>query len=74
MKTICENIKPIMAILTLAFGFLFLIYIVAAGKETPEGILIAVVAILREPFAYYYGNSTGGAKKDEIISDLTKKQ
>lgn len=74
MKQFHDIIKPLMAIMTLLFGFAYLLIMLLTGKESVEGALIAIVAILKEPYGYYYGSNSGNAKKDETIQNLTQNE
>lgn len=74
MKTLSENIKPVLAIMVVFFGFLY-IYLITflPNKSTDSQALVAVCTFLGIALNYYLGNTTGMAKKDETINNLTKK-
>lgn len=74
MKILTEYIKPIIAILVVlaSFSYFFFTYFVGKAQADPQ-VIIAIIAALTQVLSYYYGSSQGTAKKDEVISDLTKK-
>lgn len=72
MKYLSEHIRAIMAISTLVFGFAYIFTMLITGKEVQAEILITLVAILKEPYSYYYGSTNSSSKKDETINDLAK--
>ena len=74
MKWISDDIKPIIALLVVILSFTYF-YLCTFGNVNPDPqIIIAIVAALGNTQNYYFGSSTGTAKKDETISDLAKKQ
>lgn len=74
MKTFFDNVKPVIGILTilLVFGYLFGITFteVKLPHDIVPQVLIAIVAFGKDIYSYFFGNSQGSAKKDEIISNL----
>lgn len=68
-----DNIKPILAltIIGLSFTYFFLMMFVAITPD-PQ-VIIAIIAFGTTALNYYFGSTTGQAKKDEVIADLTKK-
>lgn len=71
MKMIFDNIKQILALLVvlLAFGYFFIVLWIE--QKVNDQVLIAIVGTLGLATGYYWGASTGGAKKDEVIASLT---
>lgn len=68
-----DNIKPALAICIMVLGFTYFFVTTFTGTEPNDQILIAVVSLMTLACNYYFGNSSGSAKKDETISDLSKK-
>jgi len=66
MEKITNLIKPILAftIVILSFTYFFLI-----PKENPQ-ILIAIVGMNSAIIGYYFGSTSGSAKKDETIKQI----
>jgi len=74
MKTISDNIKPTIALMVVVLSFTYF-FLCTFGEVNPDPqIIIAIVAALGNTQSYYFGSSTGAARKDETISDLAKKQ
>lgn len=73
MKFISEHIKPILALI-MVFGGLLYIYLTTfiPTKNSDSQGLIAIINFMSMAFGYYLGTSTGNSKKDETISDLAK--
>jgi len=65
--TLSDSVKPILAftIVVLAFAYFFLTTF--TGVKPNDQILIAIVGVMGLATGYYFGNSSGSAKKDEII-------
>lgn len=72
MNQITDCIKPLLALIVIlgTFGYFFIV-LFSDHKSDPQ-IIIAIVAVQQIPLNYYFGNSSGAAKKDETISDLSK--
>lgn len=68
-----DNIKPALAICIMVLGFGYFFTTTFTGTEPNDQILIAIVGLMTLAGNYYFGNSSGSAKKDETISDLSKK-
>jgi len=73
MKTLSDNIKPILAIFVNAMGFAYFFMCFFSHEKPDPQIIMAVVNLMIAVNAYYFGASTGGTKKDETISALSKK-
>lgn len=74
MKTINDNIRPIIALLVIVLGFGYF-YLTFFWDEKPnDQILIAIVGVISGVMGYYFGSSTGATKKDETINNLIEKQ
>jgi len=74
MNWISDNVKPIIALMVVMLSFTYF-YLCTFGNVEPDPqIIIAIVGALGNTQSYYFGSSTGTAKKDETISDLAKKQ
>lgn len=74
MKTLSENIKPILALLIMVSGiaYIFAISFSTTSNNVDQGI-IAITALMAGISGYYFGYSSGAAKKDETINDMSKK-
>jgi len=72
MKQFSENIKSILAIIIVIFGFGYF-YLVAFFGVYNDQITIAIVGILGVVIGYYFGSSQGSAKKQETIDNLQNK-
>lgn len=74
MKIFFDNIKAVIGTLTVLFVFSYLFGITFSEVKLPKDIvpqvLIAIVAFGKDIYSYFFGNSQGSAKKDEIISNL----
>ena len=70
MKTtwLIDNIKPILSIVVLIFGFTYLIYCGVTGVKPDPAITIAVVTNLGIVLNYWFGSSSSSAKKDDTIA------
>lgn len=55
------------------FSFTYFFIVLLSDRNPDPQIIIALVAAQQIPLSYYFGNSQGSAKKDEAISDLSKK-
>lgn len=62
-----ENIAPVLAIITVVLGFVYLFY-------GPKDDRAAVIALMMLGPTYYFGSSPGSAKKDDALSDIAKGQ
>lgn len=72
MKLIQDNIKPILALLVVILGFAYFFLSTFAEIKPNDQILIAIVGLMTGAMGYYFGSSTGAAKKDETINNLTE--
>lgn len=72
MKFLTEYIKPIIALFVVAasFAYFFFTYFIGKSQADPQ-IIIAIIAALTQVLSYYYGNSQGSAKKDDVIQSLS---
>lgn len=72
IKYLTDNIKPILAIFIMlcTYGYFFALLFIDR-KPDPQ-VIIAVVATSSTAMQYYFGNSTGAAKKDETINTLAE--
>jgi len=68
MKSLSDNIKPLLALIIIFSGIIYFFVCLFINKE-PNGAMIGLVSIAA---GYYFGSSTGTAKKDDTISDLAK--
>lgn len=74
MNTKLNNIvKPLLAVLIVLLSFTYFFTVTFIGTENPQ-ILIAVVAMDSAIIGYYYGSSSGTAKKDETIQTMIDKK
>lgn len=67
MQKLQESIKPILAFTIVILGFAYFFLTTFTGVKPNDQILIAIVGLLGAATGYYFGNSSGSAKKDEII-------
>lgn len=67
-----EIVKPILAltIVVLTFAYFFTMFIVT-GKADPQAI-IAIVAMSAGATGYYFGASSGSARKDNTIQQMAQ--
>ena len=74
MKTFFENVKPVIGILTILLVFGYLYGITFTEVKLPHDIvpqvLIAIVAFGKDIYSYFFGNSQGSAKKDELLATM----
>ncbi|MEB0262288.1 hypothetical protein [Mucilaginibacter sp. 10I4] len=64
-----KNIKPLLALLVVGLGFgYFFMCSIRDIKPDPQ-ILIAVVGAVGTALGYFFGSSSGSAKKDDTISE-----
>lgn len=71
MKTtwLNDNIKPVLAIIIIVLGFgYFYMCSIRNIKPDPQ-ILIAFVASIAGVTGYFFGSSSGSAKKDDALAD-----
>lgn len=62
------NIKPILAIMVIVFGFAYFFYCALSNLKPDPQILIAVVGAVGTSLGYYFGSSSGSSKKDDAIT------
>lgn len=76
MKELIEKIqiKPTLGLITiiLVFGYLYGItfFNVKLPRDVVPQVLIAIVAFGKDIYNYFFGNSQGAAKKDEVIANM----
>jgi len=74
MENIKELIKPILVLLIIILGFSYFFATTFTETKPNDQILIAIVGLMTGACGYYFGYSSGSAKKDEIINEqLTNK-
>jgi len=64
-----DNIKPVLALLVVICTFTYFFVVLFSDHKPDPQIIIALVAAMQIPLSYYFGNSSGSAKKDEIIQN-----
>lgn len=69
MKQLSDNIKSILAIIIVLFGFGYF-YLVAFFGVYNDQITIAIVGVLGVVIGYYFGSSQGSAKKQDTIDAM----
>lgn len=69
MKQLSENIKSILAIIIVFFGFGYF-YLVAFFGVYNDQITIAIVGVLGVVIGYYFGSSQGSARKQDTIDSM----
>lgn len=67
MKNVSDNIKPILAMSIVVLGFAYFFSTTFTETKPNDQILIAIVGLMGGATGYYFGNSSGSAKKDEVI-------
>lgn len=76
MKTIFDNIKPILALLVVLCTyaiFFVVLFKYSQDNNAVSQVIIAVVGGFGTATGYYFGYSQGAAKKDETINSLQDK-
>ena len=71
MKTLVDHIKPILALIVVILAFAYFFSVLIIEKKVNDQVLIAIVGTLGLATGYYWGASSGGAKKDEVIANLS---
>lgn len=74
MKNISDNIRPIITLLINVAVIAYFFVITIQEKKPDQAIIIAMVGAWGLVNGYYFGSSTGQAKKDETINNLIEKQ
>jgi len=74
MKTLQDNIKPILATSVTLLGFAYYFFCFFSHVKPDPQIIIAVVSLMSQVLGYYFGASTGTSKKDETIANLADKK
>lgn len=74
MKTLSENIKPVLSILILVLGFAYFFICTFTELKADPQIIIAIVALMTNAVNYFFGSSTGQQKNAEAIAELSRKQ
>lgn len=67
-----DHIKPILAFTVVLLGFAYFFLCTFTGVHANDQILIAIVGSMTMALGYYFGNSSGSAKKDEVIHEQIK--
>jgi hypothetical protein len=63
-----KNIKGILSIVVLSFVFVYFFFCLIAGVKPDPQITIANVGALGTVLGYWFGSSSGSAKKDDTIA------
>lgn len=71
---ISDLIKPILAIIVVVCTFAYFFVCLFSHVKPDPQIIIALVAVQQIPLSYYFGNSSGSAKKDEVIHSQIEEQ
>lgn len=71
MKTnwVSDNIKAILSLVVIAFGFAYFFYCGITSVKPDPSITIADVGFISSVLGYWFGSSSGSAKKDEVIGN-----
>lgn len=64
-----KNIKPVLALIVVILGFSYFFMCSIRNIKPDPQILIAVVGSVGTALGYFFGSSSGSAKKDDTISD-----
>jgi len=67
MKQLNDIVKPVLALMVVIFSFTYFFVCLFSDHKPDPQIIIAIVAAMQIPLNYFFGNSSGAAKKDEII-------
>jgi len=70
MKLLNDNIKPVLAFMIILSGIVYFFWCLHLTRE-PNGAMIGLVSMAA---GYYFGSSTGAAKKDETIQAMAEKK
>lgn len=62
-----ENIKPILALVIVILGFSYFYMCSLRDIKPDPQILIAFVSTISMAIGYYFGSSSGSAKKDDAL-------
>lgn len=62
-----DNIKPVLALVIVLLGFSYFFMCSLRDIKPDPQILIAMVASVSLATGYYFGSSSGSAKKDEAL-------
>lgn len=76
MKTVFENIKPILAlfVVTCTYAIFFVVlFRYSQDNNAVSQVIIAVVGGFGTATGYYFGYSQGASKKDDTINSLQDK-
>lgn len=65
MKTITENIRPILAVLINVMAIAYFFTVTLMEKKPDPQIIIAIVAAWSMANSFYFGSSTGTTKKED---------
>lgn len=65
MKTIFDNIKPILALIVLLLGFSYFYMCSIRNIKPDPQILIAIVSAVSQALSYYFGSSTKSNAPDQ---------
>lgn len=71
MKSLSDNIKPLLALILVVgcLSYLFMITFLFRGDSNVlSQALIAIVTALSTATGYYFGYSQGAARKDDVIA------
>jgi ABC-type enterochelin transport system permease subunit len=69
MQKLSDQIKPILAMSIVLLGFIYFFMTTFTETKPNDQILIAIVGLMGGASGYYFGSSSGNAKKDEIIQN-----
>lgn len=70
MKLFSDNIKAILGFIIIVSGIAYL-FVCLYLKQSPDGGMLGLIGMAT---GYFFGSSTGSAKKDEAIQKLAEKQ
>lgn len=68
MKTISDNIKPILSVIIVVMGLAYFFMCSIRNLKPDPQILIAIVSMVSAVTGYHFGSSSGSTKKDEAIT------
>jgi len=76
MKTLFDNIKPVLALLVVCctYAIFFMVLLkYSTDNNAVSQVIIAVVGGFGTATGYYFGYSQGASKKDDVINQMSDK-
>ncbi len=70
MKNLSDVIKPLLAIVIVILTFAYFFAISFLPHSVDPQVIIAIVGMNSMAIGYYFGSSSGAAKKDDTIANM----